>query len=251
MFPPAAPLTISTLSVAGWRWRSGVRARRVALSFIGDGGSSLGEWHEAINLSPAPAAVVFCIQNNQTALSTPVADQTAVRVFADKAVGTACRASRSTEPIPTRSRQRSRGRSSVRAPARAGAHRARVHAHVRPCAPRRHALPRARSAPLVGIPGRDRARLRRLTRAVRSARDPIGSMPDGWRPRASSLGRPGRFHGEAQAIVEAEARALVDAPWPEPGPPAPACSPTKRRASTWRCWIRRSPAIGWAGRRRA
>ena len=61
---------------------------RVALSFIGEGGSSLGEWHEAINLCAArrlPA--VFCVQNNQTALSTPVADQSAVRVFADKAAG--------------------------------------------------------------------------------------------------------------------------------------------------------------------
>ena len=30
---------------------------------------------------------VFCIENNQTALSTPVCDQSAVRVFADKAAG--------------------------------------------------------------------------------------------------------------------------------------------------------------------
>src|SRR5262249_10927614 len=61
---------------------------RVALSFIGEGGSSLGEWHEAINLCAArKLPAVFCVQNNQTALSTPVADQSAVRVFADKAIG--------------------------------------------------------------------------------------------------------------------------------------------------------------------
>ncbi len=61
---------------------------RVAVSFIGEGGSSLGEWHEAINLCAArrlPA--IFCLENNQTALSTPVDEQSAVRVFADKAVG--------------------------------------------------------------------------------------------------------------------------------------------------------------------
>jgi 2-oxoisovalerate dehydrogenase E1 component len=61
---------------------------RVALSFIGDGGTSLGEWHEAINLCAArrlPA--VFCVENNQTALSTPVHEQSAVRAFADKASG--------------------------------------------------------------------------------------------------------------------------------------------------------------------
>src|SRR5207342_2749828 len=63
-------------------------ARRVAVSFIGEGGSSLGEWHEAINLAGARRLpVIFCLQNNQTALSTPVTDQSAVRVFADKAAG--------------------------------------------------------------------------------------------------------------------------------------------------------------------
>ena len=58
------------------------------MSFIGEGGSSLGEWHEAINMCAArQLPVIFCLQNNQTALSTPVADQSAVRVFADKAAG--------------------------------------------------------------------------------------------------------------------------------------------------------------------
>ena len=89
VLPAAAPLAISSLTAAGMAMafqREG--SDRVALSFIGEGGSSLGEWHEAINLAAArrlPA--VFCVQNNQTALSTPVADQSAVRVFADKAAG--------------------------------------------------------------------------------------------------------------------------------------------------------------------
>ena len=89
VLPAAAPLAISTLTAAGMAMafhREG--SGRVALSFIGEGGSSLGEWHEAINLAAArrlPA--IFCIENNQTALSTPVAEQSAVRVFADKAAG--------------------------------------------------------------------------------------------------------------------------------------------------------------------
>ncbi len=89
ILPPAAPLAIGTLTIAGMAMafaREG--SGRVALSFIGDGGTSLGEWHEAINLCAVrrlPA--VFCVENNQTALSTPVADQSAVRVFADKAAG--------------------------------------------------------------------------------------------------------------------------------------------------------------------
>ncbi|HZM97251.1 MAG TPA: thiamine pyrophosphate-dependent enzyme [Vicinamibacterales bacterium] len=89
ILPATAPLSISTLSIAGIAMafsRGG--EQRVALSFIGEGGSSLGEWHEAINLCAArrlPA--VFCIENNQTALSTPVGEQSAARVFADKAGG--------------------------------------------------------------------------------------------------------------------------------------------------------------------
>src|SRR6185436_14401745 len=89
VLPAAAPLSVGSLSMAGMAmafWRE--NAGRVAFSFIGEGGSSLGEWHEAINLCAArrlPA--VFCVENNQTALSTPVADQSAARVFADKAVG--------------------------------------------------------------------------------------------------------------------------------------------------------------------
>ena len=86
---PASPLTIATLTLTGMAmafWRDG--SRRVAVSFIGEGGSSLGEWHEAINLCAARRLpMIFCVQNNQTALSTPVCDQSAVRVFADKAAG--------------------------------------------------------------------------------------------------------------------------------------------------------------------
>jgi 2-oxoisovalerate dehydrogenase E1 component len=89
ILPATAPLTISTLTVAGFamafdREKSG----RVAVSFIGEGGSSLGEWHEAINLCAArKLPAIFCVQNNQTALSTPVTEQSAVRVFAEKAAG--------------------------------------------------------------------------------------------------------------------------------------------------------------------
>ena len=89
ILPAAAPLTISTLTIAGLAMAfARQRAPRVAVSFIGEGGSSLGEWHEAINLCAAhrlPA--VFCLENNQTALSTPLGEQSAVRVFADKAAG--------------------------------------------------------------------------------------------------------------------------------------------------------------------
>jgi 2-oxoisovalerate dehydrogenase E1 component len=89
VLPPAAPLAISTLTAVGLGFafaREGTG--RVALSFVGEGGSSLGEWHEAINIAAvSKLPVIFCVENNQTALSTPVAGQSAVRVFADKAAG--------------------------------------------------------------------------------------------------------------------------------------------------------------------
>jgi 2-oxoisovalerate dehydrogenase E1 component len=89
ILPPAAPLAISTLTISGMAMafaRAG--DGRIGVSFIGEGGTSLGEWHEAINLCAVRRLpVIFCVQNNQTALSTPVAEQSAARVFADKAVG--------------------------------------------------------------------------------------------------------------------------------------------------------------------
>src|SRR3954469_9978056 len=88
LLPASAPLAISSLTLAGMgRAFARELAPRVVVSFIGEGGASLGEWHEAINLCAArrlPA--IFCIENNQTALSTPVSAQSAVRVFADKAI---------------------------------------------------------------------------------------------------------------------------------------------------------------------
>lgn len=89
ILPAAAPLAISSMTIAGMAMafaREG--SGRVAVSFIGEGGTSLGEWHEAINLCAVrrlPA--IFCVENNQTALSTPVSEQSAVRVFAEKAAG--------------------------------------------------------------------------------------------------------------------------------------------------------------------
>lgn len=93
ILPAAAPLSIAALTGAGMAFAFAREAPReggprVAITFIGEGGTSLGEWHEAINVCAArrlPA--IFCVEDNGTALSTPVREQSAVRVFADKAVG--------------------------------------------------------------------------------------------------------------------------------------------------------------------
>ena len=89
ILPAMAPLGSPALTIAGIAMAFQLRKEpRVAVSFIGEGSTSLGEWHEAINACAArrlPA--IFCVQNNQTALSTPVRDNSAVRVFADKGPG--------------------------------------------------------------------------------------------------------------------------------------------------------------------
>ena len=89
ILPAMAPLGSPSLTVAGIAMAFSMeQPTRVAISFVGEGATSLGEWHEAINACAArrlPA--VFCVQNNQTALSTPVNENSAVRVFADKAIG--------------------------------------------------------------------------------------------------------------------------------------------------------------------
>jgi 2-oxoisovalerate dehydrogenase E1 component len=89
VLPAAAPLAVGSLSMTGMAMAFSIqKSERVALSFIGEGGSSLGEWHEAINTcAAAKLPAIFCLQNNQTALSTPVRDNSAARVFADKAAG--------------------------------------------------------------------------------------------------------------------------------------------------------------------
>ena len=177
-------LTIAGMALAFAREGLG----RVALSFIGEGGSSLGEWHEAINLCAArrlPA--VFCVQNNQTALSTPVA-----RAVGRPGVRRQGRGLRHPGRHPRRHRcgrdrrgVRVGGRARPRGP-RSRAHRAGVHAHVRPRAPRRHAVSRQGSAGVLGAIRQLRRRLRgrRALRvlvapATRSPRTRRGSKPTG------------------------------------------------------------------------
>ncbi len=89
ILPAMAPLGGPALTIAGIAMAFSLeKSDRVAVSYVGEGATSLGEWHEAINACAArKLPAIFCVQNNQTALSTPVPEQSAVRVFAEKAVG--------------------------------------------------------------------------------------------------------------------------------------------------------------------
>jgi len=61
---------------------------RVALSFCGDGATSEGDFHEALNLAAVwNLPVIFMIENNGYGLSTPSSEQFACENIADRAVG--------------------------------------------------------------------------------------------------------------------------------------------------------------------
>lgn len=60
----------------------------VVMTYVGDGGSSEGDFHEALNLAGVQQApVVFVLQNNQWAISTPRRKQSAAASFALRAAG--------------------------------------------------------------------------------------------------------------------------------------------------------------------
>jgi 2-oxoisovalerate dehydrogenase E1 component len=61
---------------------------RVALANCGEGATATGTWHEAVNFAAVfKLPIVFTIQNNQYAYSTPPARETALDHFADRAAG--------------------------------------------------------------------------------------------------------------------------------------------------------------------
>ena len=219
ILPAAAPLAISALSVAGMAMAFAREDQgRVAVSFIGEGGSSLGEWHEAINLCAArrlPA--VFCIENNQTALSTPLTDQSAVRVFADKAVGYGIPGVTADGTDPD----------AIAAAFAWAAERARQAAgptlielvSLRMCGHAHHddMLYLGKEPP----PGWEYPRLADGAYANRelfeywSTKDPIATYAA--RLEAAGVIEPGeldRVKRDAEALVEAEAQAIIAAPWP-------------------------------------
>ncbi|WP_345644585.1 pyruvate dehydrogenase (acetyl-transferring) E1 component subunit alpha [Streptomyces tremellae] len=60
----------------------------VALALVGDGGTSEGDFHEAMNFAAVwQAPAVFLVQNNGFAISVPLAKQSAAPTLAHKAVG--------------------------------------------------------------------------------------------------------------------------------------------------------------------
>lgn len=87
--PQCTPLATHALHATGFAYAARRRGEdRVALVFVGDGATSEGDFHEALNFAGVFAApVVFLVQNNQYAISVPRSKQSAARSLAHKGIG--------------------------------------------------------------------------------------------------------------------------------------------------------------------
>ncbi len=64
------------------------KERSVALTYIGDGGSNVGDVHESLAMaSVMKLPLILIIENNQFAYSTPVSKQKAMEKYSDRALG--------------------------------------------------------------------------------------------------------------------------------------------------------------------
>lgn len=87
--PQATPLTTQLLHAVGLAQAAVYRNEdTVALAMCGDGATSEGDFHEALNFAAVfKAPVVFFVQNNEFAISVPLAKQSAAPSLAHKAIG--------------------------------------------------------------------------------------------------------------------------------------------------------------------
>lgn len=87
--PFQAVVAGSVLHAVGWALGQQMDERSsVAMAFLGDGASSQGDVHEAMNFAAVMnAPVVFAVQNNGWAISTPTAKQVAGGFVSERAAG--------------------------------------------------------------------------------------------------------------------------------------------------------------------
>jgi 2-oxoisovalerate dehydrogenase E1 component alpha subunit len=87
--PQCTPLATQTLHAAGLAHALQRRGEdAVALALIGDGATSEGDFHEALNFAAVfKAPAVFFVQNNRYAISVPFEKQSAAPALAYKGIG--------------------------------------------------------------------------------------------------------------------------------------------------------------------
>lgn len=86
-FPICIPIASQCLHAVGAAYAMQYQHKKQAVvTTIGEGGTSKGDFYEALNMAALhQLPVVFIVNNNQWAISTPAAQQTATVQFADKA----------------------------------------------------------------------------------------------------------------------------------------------------------------------
>lgn len=88
VLPVSIPIGSQYQHAAGIGMANNIKGENdVAVTYIGDGGTSHGDFHEGLNFAAVfKAPVVFIIQNNQYAISVPRKNQTASKTLAQKAI---------------------------------------------------------------------------------------------------------------------------------------------------------------------
>jgi pyruvate dehydrogenase E1 component alpha subunit len=89
VLPISIPVGSHMLHAVGLAWAEKLRGTdRVAITYFGDGATSEGDFHEAMNFAGVlRAGCIFFCQNNGWAISLPREEQTAAETIAAKAVG--------------------------------------------------------------------------------------------------------------------------------------------------------------------
>ncbi|WP_431073880.1 pyruvate dehydrogenase (acetyl-transferring) E1 component subunit alpha [Microbacterium phyllosphaerae] len=87
--PQATPLATQLLHAVGFAYAAKQRGEdTVVIALCGDGATSEGDFHEAMNFAAVfHVPVVFFVQNNEFAISVPLSRQTAAPSLAHKAIG--------------------------------------------------------------------------------------------------------------------------------------------------------------------
>lgn len=88
VFPVQIIISAQCVHAVGGAWASQYKKEsQVSVAYVGDGGTSEGDFHEALNFAGVyELPVVFFVQNNQYAISVPVSQQTASESIAQKAL---------------------------------------------------------------------------------------------------------------------------------------------------------------------
>jgi pyruvate dehydrogenase E1 component alpha subunit len=86
--PVSIPVGSQTLHAVGAAWGTKLKGDKVvAIVYFGDGATSEGDFHEAMNFAGVfKTPTIFFCQNNQYAISVPRAIQTASKTLAQKAI---------------------------------------------------------------------------------------------------------------------------------------------------------------------